>query len=479
MIDIIRRGLRKSSVPKNIVVVGAGMAGLVAASLLKDAGHNVKIIEADSRIGGRVYTLRAPFTHGLYLDVGAMRIPESHYLVMEYIRKFNLPLQPFINETPNDIIYANGIKTKLSSYLHRPDVLHYPVAPYEKGKTAQQLLDMAVQPFLDVINQDPVRHRALTVKNLDRYSLYTFLKYFPHSFGAGLSEGAIEMIGVLLGLEGLMGQSFLGTMRFVMPLLRQRFYEIVGGNDLLPRAFLPKLQEDIMFQRRMTKIVQHSDGVTIQGIDEKSSDRYSISGDIAIVSIPFTVLRFVEVEPRHSFSHQKWKAIRELHYSSATKIGLEFKSRFWEKAGQYGGRTTTDLPIRFAYYPSHGIGKPGPAVLLASYTMGDDVVPWDGLSNKERIRYALMNLKAIHGDVVYREFVRGISYSWAQNPLTCGDWAMFNPGQQTELHPFIAMPEGRVHFAGEHTSLTHGWIQGAIESGIRVAVKVSDLPRSQ
>ncbi|WP_054972570.1 flavin monoamine oxidase family protein [Paenibacillus sp. A3] len=476
MIGMIRHGLRKSKVPKSIVVVGAGLSGLVAASLLKDAGHNVKIIEADNRVGGRIYTLRAPFTNGLYLDVGAMRIPESHYLVMEYIRKFNLPLQPFINETPNDTIYVNGIKTKLLNYLQQPDVLQYPVAPHEKGKTAQQLLDMAVRPIFDFINQDPVRHWPLAVKTFDRYSLYAFLKYYPHSFGNGLSEGAIEMIGVLLGLEGLMQQAFLGTLQFFMPLIQQRMYEIVGGSDLLPRAFIPQLQEDILFQRRMTRIIQHSGGVTIQAVDEKSLDQYSISGDIAIVSIPFTVLKFVEVEPRHSFSHQKWKAIRELHYSAATKIGLEFKSRFWERAGQHGGRAITDLPIRFAYYPSHGIGKPGPAVLLASYTMGEDVTSWDGLPNEERIRYALMNLKAIHGDVVYREFVKGFSYSWAQNPYSCGGWAMFNPGQQTELHPFIATPEGRVHFAGEHTSLTHGWIQGAIESGIRVAVEVNDLP---
>ena len=67
-------------------------------------GHNVKIIEANNRVGGRVYTLRAPFTDGLYLDVGAMRIPESHYLVLEYIQKFGLTIQPFINETPEDII---------------------------------------------------------------------------------------------------------------------------------------------------------------------------------------------------------------------------------------------------------------------------------------------------------------------------------------------------------------------------------------
>ncbi len=205
---------------------------------------------------------------------------------------------------------------------------------------------------------------------------------------------------------------------------------------------------------------------------------YSITGDIVIAAIPFTVLKFIDVEPRNSFSHNKWKAIRELHYVIDTKIGIEFKSRFWERAGQSGGRTITDLPIRFTYYPSHGIGTPGPAVILASYTLGDDVMPWDGLPNEERIRFVLKNLAVIHGDQVYREFVRGTSFSWAQNPYSCGEWAMFKPGQQMELHPYIAAPEGRVHFAGEHTTLSHGWMQGAIESGIRVAVEVNDLPGS-
>ena len=93
MVEIIRNGLRKSRAPKNVIIIGAGLAGLVSGSLLKDAGHNVTIIEANNRVGGRVYTLRAPFTDGLYLDVGAMRIPESHYLVLEYIQKFGLPVQ--------------------------------------------------------------------------------------------------------------------------------------------------------------------------------------------------------------------------------------------------------------------------------------------------------------------------------------------------------------------------------------------------
>ena len=478
MVEMIRNGLGRSRAPKNIIIIGAGLAGLVSGSLLKDAGHNVTIIEANNRVGGRVYTLRAPFTDGLYMDAGAMRIPESHYLVLEYIRKFGLQVQPFINETPEDIIYVNGIRTWLQSYQQQPDILKYPVAPHERGKTAQELLNMAIQPIFDFINQDPGRNWPLVEREFDKYSMYTFLKYYPHSYGAAFSEGAIEMIGVLLGTEGYMEQSFLDILRFLMPLRAKHFYEIAGGNDLLPRAFLPKLQEDILFQQRVTRIVQHQNGVTIHSSHERTLNPYSITGDLVIAAIPFTVMKFIDVKPRHSFSHSKWKAIRELHYVIDTKIGIEFKSRFWERAGQSGGRTITDLPIRFTYYPSHGIGTPGPAVILASYTLGDDVMPWDGLPNEERIRFVLKNLAVIHGDQVYREFVRGTSFSWAQNPYSCGEWAMFKPGQQMELHPYIAVPEGRVHFAGEHTTLSHGWMQGAIESGIRVAAEVNDLPGS-
>ncbi|MBW5447811.1 NAD(P)-binding protein [Cohnella sp. CFH 77786] len=472
MIRIIRHGLPKTKVPKNIVLIGAGLAGLVAGSLLKEAGHGVRILEADHRAGGRVYTLRAPFSDGLYLNMGAMRIPESHFLVLEYVRKFGLPLQPFVNETPEDILYVNGTKARLKSYLSNPDVLRYPVAPREKGKTAQQLLDMAVLPILHYIRQDPVRNWPRVVKAYDRYSMHAFLKY-----GSAYSDGAIEMIGVLLGIEGFMEESFLDIWRFLMPLQGRRFYQIAGGNDLLPRAFLPKLREDILFRHRATRIIQHSHGVTIRADREGTSNALDVTGDLAIVTVPFTVLKRMEIEPRDSFSHLKRKAIRELHYILDTKIGIEFKSRFWERGGQTGGRTVTDLPIRFAYYPSDGIGTQGPAVILASYTLGDDAMTWDGLSSEDRVRYALRNLAVIHGDQVYREFIRGASFSWSQNPYSCGDWVIFKPGQETELFPCLAAPEGRVHFAGEHTTLTHGWMQGAIESGLRVAVEVNDAPK--
>jgi monoamine oxidase len=77
MISTIHHGLNKTRTPKKILIVGAGMSGLVAASLLKEAGHNVTIIEASKRVGGRIYTIRSPFINGQYMDAGAMRMKKQ------------------------------------------------------------------------------------------------------------------------------------------------------------------------------------------------------------------------------------------------------------------------------------------------------------------------------------------------------------------------------------------------------------------
>ncbi|MGV3263663.1 flavin monoamine oxidase family protein [Cytobacillus pseudoceanisediminis] len=478
MLSIIRNGLGISKVQKKIIVVGAGMSGLVAASLLKAAGHDVTVLEATQRVGGRIFTMREPFMDGMYLDVGAMRIPHTHPLVLEYIKKFRLKVNEFRNTTPQDLIFANGIKINRTIYQQNPDILRYPVAPHEKGKTAEELLTMAIKPVADFINQNPAQNWNIIVREFDRYPMSFFLRYNP--VGPSLSPGALESIKVLLGLEGFPELSFPAILRELLPLFSPdiHFYEVEGGNDKLPNAFLPQLKEDLYFGYQMTKIEQDPQQVTIHARHTLSQKPLTVSGDLAILTIPFSLLSFVEIVPRQSLSPNKWKAIRELHYVSSTKIGLQFKQRFWEREGLQGGKLMTDLPIRFAAYPSHLIGSSGSGIIMASYTWEDDTLSWDNLKEGDRIRNALDNLAVVHGNQVYEYFLTGASHSWSQYPFSGGAFSMFKPNQETELFPFIPVPEGRVHFAGDHTSLAPGWIEGAIQSGIRVAREVTDLPRS-
>ena len=110
-------------------------------------------------------------------------------------------------------------------------------------------------------------------------------------------------------------------------------------------------------------------------------------------------------------------------------------------------------------------------MLLASYTWADDAQRWGSLSPESRIQQALENVAQIHPQVA-EEFEGGATKMWHDDPYACGAFALFEPEQQTLLYEAIKAPEGRYHFAGEHTSLTHRWIQGAIESGIRAALEI-------
>ena len=154
---------------------------------------------------------------------------------------------------------------------------------------------------------------------------------------------------------------------------------------------------------------------------------------------------------------------------------LQFRRRFWEEVdGITGGGSFTDLPIRVIYYPDHG-QETGRGVLLASYTWSEDAQRWGSLSPSDRITQALENLARIHPEAP-ELFEVGTSKMWHDDEFAGGAFALFDPGQQTLLHEEIIKPEGRIHFAGEHASLYHAWIQGAFESGLRAAIAIHQSP---
>jgi monoamine oxidase len=472
MLNIIRKGLKQENLPKKVLIAGAGMSGLVAASLLKQAGHQVTILEGNNRIGGRIYTLRQPFTQGNYLDLGAMRIPDTHLLVFEYIRRFNLRTNKFINSTPRDLIFVNNVLTTSAYYEKNPDILGFPVQGWEKGKTASELFLSAVQPFIDLYKKSTPEEQEKLKERYDRYSMEEFLTENP--YGRSLSLNAIRMISVLLGIEGFKELSFVGIVTdIIFPIFNEKteFYEILGGNDHLPLSFMPELNSDILCGEKIEKIIQNNEGVIFQTRNMVSGEFHTFSGDYAVITIPFNALQFIDIEPYHSISFKKWQAIRELLSLPAVKIGIEFKHRFWEYLQV--GNAISDRTTRFSYIPSHNIGIGETGLLLASYTWGHDAMLWNSMSNDDIIYYALKDLAKVYGNVVYKEFLQGVSFNWSKNPYSAGCFTLFTPGQITEFGDVIHQAEGRLHFAGEHTSSFHGWIEGAVESGIRAAFEVN------
>ena len=445
--------------PKRVVIVGAGMAGLVAAYELLKAGHDPIILEGRQRVGGRVYTVRDPFSDGLHGEAGAMRLPLGHKLTLAYVDRFKLETYPFTMGNPKAYIQLQGKKVRAADF--DPAQYDFDVKPDEKGLNPQELVDKAVQPLKDLLAQKGPAAWDEIVPKYDEFSTREFLEQ------AGLSEGAIELFGIMSNNEARMNYSFVEYFRSEVEHGFSHMVQIKGGTDMLPRAFLPELGHRIRYGAKMTAVEQGPTSATIHY--QTRAGNFSETGDHVILTVPFPVLRHVEVNP--AFSRQKQRAIRELNYDASGKIFFQCRRRFWEEDdGIFGGGTLTDTPVRNIYYPEHG-RETGRGILIASYTWAQDAHRWQSLSYSDRIDQALEDVAEVHPQVL-KEFEVGFSHMWHDDEFAGGAFALFEPEQQTLLHKAIIQPEGRVHFAGEHAALSHRWIQGAVESGIRTVQEI-------
>jgi monoamine oxidase len=268
----------------------------------------------------------------------------------------------------------------------------------------------------------------------------------------------------------MMNSSFLELLREEIGGFYTNLVQIEGGMDRLPNAFLPALQDRIRYGARVVAIDQSPEKVTVHY--QNAGGRFQVSGNYAILTLPFPVLRHIEV--LQPFSRSKQRAIRQLHYDASAKIFIQFRKRFWEEEGIFGGGSVTDLAIRNIFYPEHG-RETGRGVVLASYTWAEDAQRWGSLSPNDRVHQALEDLAKVHPQAL-EAYECGASKMWHDDDFAGGAFALFDPGQQTQLHEHIIAPEGRIHFAGEHASLAHAWIQGAIESGLRAAFEIHQAP---
>ncbi|HRQ25108.1 MAG TPA: FAD-dependent oxidoreductase, partial [Anaerolineales bacterium] len=308
----------------------------------------------------------------MYGEAGAMRIPRSHELTMAYIEKFGLQTQDFVMGNPQAYVYIGGVKRRLADVPANPDILGFDTADSEKGRLAGDLWDEAIRPLVERVEKEGWDG---VVAEYDEYSVREFLELMKWS------EGLIEMFGLLNNQEAVMNSSFLELLREDGGNYYTNMCNIKGGMDNLSHAFLPALAPHIRYGAKMVAIDQTPDEAIIHY--QTSAGRFEARGDYAIVTVPFPVLRHVEV--LKPFSRAKQRAIRQLHYDASAKIFFQTRRRFWETdEGIFGGGTVTDLAIRNLFYTDYG-KETGRGILLASYTWSEDAQRWGSLPPHERI----------------------------------------------------------------------------------------------
>ena len=460
-----REGLEpRSQSAKRVIIIGGGIAGLVAAFELRRQGHEPLVLEAQHRVGGRVRTIR-DFAPGLYAEAGAMRIPRVHDLTLAYCNLFGLEMRPFVMGNPRTLVHIGDQRMTVEEADASPERLPFELAEHEQGKTWTELWNEATSEFRQRYEEGGVESLDALLHEYDHYSIREFLAE------RGFSEGALELYGVMSFREANMNAAVVEQLREIVGKSFEDMQEIAGGMDLLPRAFYEQLTPYVRFGAEVTALTQDTDSVTVHY--RGPAGRFSVSGDYAICAIPFSVLRDIEIL-NTPFSREKQKAIRELNYNASAKILFQVRHRFWElEDGIIGGTTVTDLPIRRICYPSFSDPADERGTLLASYTWGQDELRWGAMDAESMIEQALEDVAKIHPSIT-TEFEVGAVQDWYGDPYARGAFALFEPEQQTRLQPSIIAPEGRIHFAGEHTSLYHAWIQGALESGIRAAKEIHE-----
>lgn len=452
-----------STIPK-VLIVGAGIAGLVAGYRLSQAGVPVDIVEARNHIGGRISTLQNAVGTSIPVELGGEFIDSKHKSLLSLARQLGLTIA--------DLYTADqGLKEETLYYQGR--------------KLDQELLPL-FKPLVQKIKQDladlgskdvTYRTRNSFATRLDRTSIAQYLQLAE--IDPLLRQRIEDAYTVLYGREAT-EQSSLNMVLFLrtnpknpnkIELLAEsdERYQIVGGNDQVPRLLAQFLTNSIETGTELEAIKTQSNGsyrVTLRSGSNSIERTY----ERILLALPFSTLRQVSLNV--DLPEVKKKAIAQLGYGNNAKLITAYDQRIWGTRYRSTAFVSTDLDFQYIWEASRY--QSGVNGVLTNFTGGQKSSRLAQGSAESQAQKLLPQLEHIFPGISnVRKQGQAVRAYWAGEPYTQGSYACYLVGQWTTIAGAEQQQVGNLFFAGEHCDpLNQGYMEGGCKTGEIAAVQI-------
>jgi monoamine oxidase len=434
--------------------VGGGLAGLAAAWELRRRGIPVRVLEARTRLGGRIHTLRGYFAGGQYADLGGEFVDVNHTTLLAYLKEMDVP----VARVPKgrEALFFNGQFKDADDIGEYGRGVEQDVERFE-GQS-EWLATLIPDPRRPWKGLDPARIDRISLAEwMDRLDLLPFVKKYYTAWLSGCYATDLRDLSLLMYARDMKVYAHVPSEGILA-------YRIAGGSDALATAFGARLGDSVELEAEVEAVEHDAAGVRVHY--RRGGRARTVDGAYAVLAVPTTILRTIDVRP--ALSPQKRESIKQMAYGGLAKVLLQYRRRFWRQRG-FSGFAITDLPVHCTWDTTgNQAGRRG---ILTCFLGGKDAERLGAMRPPERIASALAQVEQMYPGS-RRLFEQGASIYWNDQRFTRGSYSHYSPGTMTAIGPVIALPEGRVHFAGEHTDMVQGYMEGAVASGRRAAGEI-------
>ncbi len=475
-----------------VVVLGAGIGGLVAAYELRKAGFDCTLLEARARPGGRTWTLRRDAVVELndgsvqkveweaqnYLNAGPARIPAVHTAMTSYCRELGVPLEAEINTSRSSLLVNR------TAFGGQP-IEQRRALNDTRGHVAELLAKAVKSHALDaeITAEDHERMLAFlkTYGDLNADLLYKGSPRAGVAHAAGAGDAA-EELREPLPMHALLDANFWRGLMFEEELAMQAtMMQPVGGMDRLPYAFAAALGSIVQYNAAVSAVRKTANGVRVTFTQDGAARQ--IEAAFCVCTVPAGVLKTIP----NDFSPAVTRAIADTVYADAYKIAWESR-RFWETDYNiYGGLSwIVGGPIEVVWYPSAGLNQPT-GVIVSGYGR-ESTAPFAQLPDRAaKIAASRAAIEQLHPGCGH-ELTRPMYVPWGRMPFSLGSWVSVGGDPSRGRPDFYAAhgpyatfcePDDRVYFAGDHCSRLVGWQEGAALSARRAVNLIAARVRAE